>query len=130
MMYGLFPMTWRIAREYAIHTQIPYCEQEMLFYKDPADNKLVIPFTMYVNNLSATLQRIYSFCDLPIPDDVVSNAIRIQSTTHDRTEHRASYDPNFNKSLTSLGVNETKIKEHLSEYIAWINTLDDFKKTN
>ena len=67
---GFFPATWRIIRDWAVHTQVPYCEQEMSFFKEPADNKLVIPFTMYVNNLSATLQRIYSFCNIPIPDDV------------------------------------------------------------
>ncbi|XP_065900382.1 uncharacterized protein [Dysidea avara] len=125
MKYGLFPTTWRVIRDHVIPTQIAYCEQEMLFYKDPADNKLVIPFTMYVNNLSATLQRIYSFCNIPIPDDVVSNAIRIQSTTHNRTEHQASYDPNFNKSLRSLGVKENKLQQHLGEYIEWINNLED-----
>ncbi|XP_065907290.1 uncharacterized protein [Dysidea avara] len=130
VVHGLFPMTWRVARDYAIHTQVPYCKQEMMFYKEPADNKLVIPFTMYVNNLSATLQCIYSFCNIPIPDDVVSNATRTQNTTHDRTKHRASYDPNFNKSLASLGVNEEKLMECLNEYIDWINTLDSYKKTD
>jgi len=131
LVHGLFPVMWRVIRDYAIRTQVPYCEQEMLFYKkEPANNKLVIPFTMYVNNLRATLQRVYSFCNIPIPDDVLSNAIRAQSTTHDRTKYRASYDPNFNKSLASLGVNETKLKEHLNEYIAWINTLDSNKKTD
>ena len=128
--YGLFPTTWRVIRDYVIRTQIPYCEQEMLFYKQPADNKLVIPFTLYVNNLSATLQCIYSFCDIPIPDDVMSNAIELQTTKHDYTKHRASYNPKFNKSLTSLGVNERKLREHLCEYTEWINSLEDDKKTN
>jgi len=130
VVHGLLPVMWRVIRDYAIHTQVPYCEQEMSFYIEPADNKLVIPFTMYVNNLSATLQHIYSFCDIPIPDNVVSDAIRAQSTTHDRTKHRASYDPNFNKSLASLGVNETKLKKRLNEYIAWINTLESSNREN
>ena len=90
-------------------------------------NKLVIPFTMYVNNLSVALQCIYSFCDTPIPDHVVSKAIKLQSTTHDRTKRRASYDPNFNRSLTSLGVDEEKVKEHLTKYIEWVDQLENCK---
>ena len=122
---GLFPATWRVIRDYVVHTQVPYCIQEMSFYKEPADNKLVIPFTMYVNNLSATLQRIYSFCDIPISDDVISNAVRIQHTTHDYTRRRASYDPKFNKSLASLGVEEEKLKDYLNEYIEWMNKVEN-----
>ena len=126
-MFGLFPPTWKIIRDYVISTQIPYCQQEMLFYKSGQGNKLVISFTMYVSNLSVTLQRIYSFCDIPIPDHVVSKAIKLQSTTHDRTKRRASYDHNFNRSLTSLGVDEEKVKEHLTEYIEWVDELEQCK---
>jgi len=128
--YGLFPVTWRVVRDYVIRTQVPYSEQEMSFYKEHADNKLVIPFSMYVNNLSATLQCIYSFCNIPIPDDVASNAVKVQHTTHDYTTRKATYDPKFNKSLASLGVNEKKLREKLSEYIEWMNSLEDYKKTN
>ena len=118
---GFFPATWRVIRDWAVHTQLPYCEQEMLFFKESADNKLVIPFIMYVKNLSATLQRIYSFCNITVPDDVMSNAIRVQQTAHNFTKRRASYDPKFNKSLASLGVDEEKLRKHLNEYIEWIN---------
>ena len=118
---GLFPATWRVIRDHVIQTQVLYCEQEMSFYKKPADNKLVIPFTMYVNSLKATLQSIYSFCDVPIPDDVMSNAVRVQQSTHDFSKCKASYDPKFNKSLASLGVDEERLRDHLNEYIEWIN---------
>ncbi|XP_065909040.1 uncharacterized protein [Dysidea avara] len=128
LQFGLFAATLRTIRSYTLQTQIPYCEQEMLFYKEPADNKLVIPFTMYVNNLSATLQHIYSFCDIPIPDDVMSNAVRIQCTTHDYTKVKASYAPKFNRTLASLGVNEKKLREKLSEYIEWMNGLESSEK--
>ena len=128
--WGLFPPTWKIIRDYVISTQIPYCKQEMSFYKDDQENRLVIPFTMYVNNLNATLRHIYSFCNIPIPDHVVSKAIKLQITSHDRSKLRASYDPNFNRSLTSLGVDEEKVKEHLTEYIEWINQLENCKKFN
>ena len=121
---GLFPPTWKVIRNYVVSTQLPYCEQEMSFYKELSNNKLVIPFTMYVNNLSATLQCIYSFCNIPIPDGVVSNAVRIQHTTHDYTKLRASYDHHYNKSLASLGVDEDRLREYLSEYIEWINNLE------
>ena len=127
---SLFPPTWKAIRDYVIYTQIPYCKQEMTFYKDDQTNKLVIPFTMYVNNLSATLRHIYSFCNIPIPDHVVSQAIKLQNTSHDRTKLRASYDPNFDRSLTSLGVDEDKVKEHLADYIEWINQLENCKKFN
>ena len=127
---GLSPPTCKVIRDHVITTQIPYCEQEMSFYKDDQENRLAIPFTMYVNNLSATLQSIYSFCNIPIPDHVVSKAIEVQNTTHDRTERRASYDPNFNRSLTSLGVDEEKLKKHLTEYIEWIEELKNCEKYN
>ena len=128
--WGLFPPTWKVIRDYVMSTQIPYCKQEMSFYKDDQENKLVIPFTMYVNNLSATLRRIYSFCNIPIPDHVLSKAVKLQNTSHDRTKLRASYNPDFNRSLTSLGVDEDKVKEHLTEYIEWINQIENCKKFN
>ena len=102
----------------------------MSFYKDDPENKLVIPFTMYINNLSATLQCIYSFCNIPIPDHVVSKAIKLQSTSHDRSRLKIKYHPDFNRSLTSLGVDEEKVKEHLIEYIEWVNQLENYKKFN
>jgi len=124
-LQGFCPTTWRVIRDHVIQTQIPYCKQEMSFYKDLADNKLALPFTSYVNDLSATLQSIYSLCNIPIPDHVMSNAIRIQHTTHDYTKHKASYDPKFKRNLASLGVDEEKLKEHLSEYIEWLNSLEN-----
>ena len=127
---GLFPATWKVIRDYSLSTQIPYCEQEMLFYKEPADNKLAIPFTTYVNNLCGTLQHVYSFCGIPIPADVVSSAINIQHTKHDYTKHKANYKPKFNKTLASLGVNKEKLRERLSEYIEWMNSIEDHKEAN
>ena len=32
--HGLFPATWKVIRDYSLCTQIPYCEQEMSFYKE------------------------------------------------------------------------------------------------
>ena len=129
-IFGLFPPTWKVIRDFVISTQIPYCQQEMSFYKDGQGNKLIIPFTMYVSSLSVTLQSIYSFCNIPIPDHVLPKATRLQNTTHDRTKCRASYDPNFNRSLRSLGVDEEKVKEHLAEYIEWVDQLENCKKYN
>ena len=129
-IWSLLPPTWKVICSYVVSTQMPYCIQEMSFYKEDQENRLAIPFTMYVNDLSATLQCIYSFCGITIPDHVVSKAIELQNTTHDRTERRASYDPNFNKSLTSLGVDEGKVKEHLAEYIEWVDQLENCKKYN
>lgn len=119
---GLFPPSWRVIRDYAIATQIPYCEQEMSFYKQNQGNKLVIPFTLYMNNLSATLQSIYSLCNIPIPNHVISDAVRLQNTTHNPATYRPSYDHEYDRSLASLGVDEEKINEHLSEYVEWTNT--------
>ena len=116
-VWGLFPPNWKVVCDYVISSQIPYCKQEMSFYK----YGLVIPFTMYVNNLSATLRHIYSFCNIPIPDHVVSKAIKLQITSHDCSKLRASYDPYLNRSLASLGVDEEKIKEHLTEPVHWVD---------
>jgi len=102
--FGLYPASWKLIRNWGVKIQTAYCKQEMIFYGQSEGNKLVIPFTLYVNNLCATLQRIYSFCNLPIPDHVVSNAVKIQNTTHDRTKRKASYDSKFQNSLADLGV--------------------------
>ena len=128
--WGLFPSSWKSMRDYVITTQIPYCEQEMSFYKDDQENRLALPFTMYVNNLSATLQSIYSFCNIPIPDCVLSKAIKLQKTTHDRSKLKLTYHTDFNRSLESLGVDKEKVKEHLAEYIEWVNELENCKKFN
>ena len=74
----------------------------------------------YVSNLSATLQHIYSFCGIIILDHVVSKAIILQNNAHDRAKSKANYGSNFNRSSTSLGVDEGKVKEHLVEYTEWV----------
>jgi len=122
--YLLSRVTWKVICKFVIHTQILYCEQELLFYDQSKDNKLAIPFTMYVNKLSDTLQMVYNFCNIQMPTPVMSNAIIAQTTTHDRTSRKASYDPKFNRSLSSLGIDEGKLKEHLTKYIQWIENLD------
>ena len=127
---GLFPPSWRVIRDYAIATQIPYCEQEMSFYRKHQANKLIIPFTFYMKNLSATLQSIYSLCDIPIPDSVVSDAVVLQRTTHNPTTYRPNYDSEYDRSLASLGIDEEKIKKHLSVYIEWINSVENCNKTD
>ena len=129
-VFGLFPTPWNVIRDYVISTQIPYCEQEMSFYKDDQENKLVIPFTLFVNDLSTTLKSIYNFCNIPIPDHVVSKAVKLQRTSHNRVNLRTNYHPSFNRSLSSLGVDEEQLTECLAEYIAWINQLENSKKFN
>ena len=102
-----------------LYTQTTYCKHEMIFYGQSEDNKLVIPFTMYVNNLCATLQRIYSFCNLPIPDHAVSNAVKMQNTTHSYLNCKTNYDLKFQMSP---GVDEVKLRDNL------INWMEQVKK--
>ena len=61
---------------------------------------------------------------------IVSSAINIQHTKHNYTKHKASYTSKFNKTLASLGVNKEKLRERLSEYIEWMNSLEDHKEAN
>jgi len=126
--FGLFPASWKVVRNWGVQSQTAYCKQEMIFYGQSEDNKLVIPFTIYVNNLCATLRRIYSFCNLPIPDHFVSNAVKIQTTTHDRTKHKASYDSKFQKSIVDLGVDKVKLRDHLTNYINWMKQFEEKDK--
>ena len=123
-VYGLAPASWNVIRDYIISTQIHYCEQEMLFYNDRQNNKLVIPFTMFVNDLSTTLKTIYAFCDVAVPEHVMSKAVKLQKTSHNRVNLKTNYDPTFNRSLASLGVNEDRLKDHLTEYIEWIHQIE------
>ena len=123
--YPICPMSWKVARDYVVDTQIAYCKEEKSFYEESQGNKLVIPFNKYVNNLSATLESVYSFCNIPIPSHVLTNAGKIQNTTHNREKRRASYDPKFNRSLSSLGVDEDKLRDQLTDYYQWIKQYDE-----
>ena len=121
--FGLFPITWRVARDYVVESQICYCEDEMMFYnqsEENAKNKLVVSFDMYVKNLAATLQCVYSFLNIPMSSERLSKAAALQKSSHDRTKRRIAYDPKYNRSLSSLGVDEEKLNEHLSDYINWM----------
>ena len=125
MHYGLSPASWRVLRDYTLETQIPYCEEEMIFYNQSEGNKLVIPFSLYANNLTATLEKIYSLCNLTIPEHMMSMANRVQHTSHDRSERRANYNPKLNRNLASVGVDEEKLREQLDDYINWIKELEN-----
>ena len=125
---GLFPATWRVIRDFVIESQICYCEEEMIFYnqseEENAKNKLAISFNTYVKNLAGTLQRVYLFLNIPVSAELLSKAAALQKSSHDHTKKRTVYDPKYNRSLSSLGVDEEKLKEHLSDYINWTNKLE------
>ena len=79
--FGLFPITWRVVRDYNIESQICYCEDEMTFYNHSegnAKNKLVVSFDTYVKNLAATLQCVYSFLNIPMSSELLSKAAALQ----------------------------------------------------
>ena len=118
--YPMCPISWKVVRDFAIDTQVIYCREEQSFYEKSQGNKLVIPFNKYVNNLSATLESVYSFCNIPIPSDVLTNAAEIQNTRHNFKQRRASYDPKFNRTLSSLGVDEDKLRDQLADYYQWM----------
>jgi len=125
-MGGLSPISWRVVRDWTIETQLCYCEEEMLFYNKSEENtrnRLAISFTSYVNNLTGTLQHIYSFLNIPLPDEVLSKATTLQSNTHNRTTRKSTYDPKYNRSLSSVGVDEDELREHLTDYINWMKEL-------
>ena len=126
-VHGFFPITWRVVRDYIVETQICYCEEEMLFYnqsEESKNNKLALSFASYVNNLPGTLQHIYSFLNISLPVEVLSNATTLQGTTHNYTKKRSMYDPKYSRSLSSVGVDEEKLKNHLADYIKWMKELD------
>ena len=123
--YPVCPTSWKVLRGYVIDTQVAYCAEEQLFYENSRGNKLVIPFNKFVNNLSATLKSVYSFCNISIPSHVLTNAGEIQNTTHNCQKRRASYDPKFNRSLSSLGVDEHKLRDQLTDYYQWIKQYDE-----
>ena len=126
-LLGLFPLTWRVVRDWSVEIAISYCEEEMSFYNQSEENtknRLAISFTGYVNNLTGTLQNIYSFLNIPLLVEVLSKAFSLQSSTHNRAKRKSTYDPNYNRSLSSLGVDEDKLREHLTDYINWMKELD------
>ena len=56
---NVFPMTWKVARDWVIESQICYCEEVMNFYNQSEENtrsKLGISFDKV-----GTLQRVYSY---------------------------------------------------------------------
>ena len=120
---NIFPMTWRVARDLVIETQIYYCEDEMIFYEENAKNKLAISFDTYIKDLAGTLQCVCSFLNIPMSPELLSKAAALQKSSHDRTKRKITYDSKFNRSLSSLGIDEDKLKEHLSDYINWMKRL-------
>ena len=125
--FGLFPITWKVVRDFMVESQIHYCKEEMIFYNQSEENtknKLAISFNIYVKNLAGTLQRVYSFLNIPVSAELLSKAAALQKSSHDRTKRKTTYDPKYNRSLSSLGVDEEKLKEYLSDYINWINKLE------
>ena len=127
MKASVFPVTWRVVRDWIIETQTCYCEEEMIFYdqsEENTKNKLAISFDTYVNNLAGTFQHVYSFLNIPVSAELLSRAAALQKSSHDRTKRRTTYNPKYNRSLSSLGVDEEKLKEYLSDYINWMNKLD------
>ena len=127
--YNLFPVTWRVARDWIIESQLCHCKEEMIFYdqseEENTKNKLAISFNTYVKNLAGTLQRVYSFLNIPVSAELLSKAAVLQKSSHDRTKRKTTYDPKYNRSLSSLGVDEEKLEENLSDYINWMNKLDE-----
>ena len=124
--FGLFPITWRVVCDFVIESQICYCENEMMFYnqsKENTKNKFAVSFDMYVKNLAATLQCIYSFLNILMSSELSSKAAVLQKSSHDRTKRKMSYDPKYNRSLSSLGVDKEKLNEYLSDYINWMKRL-------
>ena len=105
--FGLFPITWKVARDYIIESQICYCEDEMMFYnqsEENAKNKLVIYFDTYVKNLSATLQHVYSFLNIPMSSEILSKAAALQISSHDRTKRKMPYDPKYSRPVLSIAI--------------------------
>lgn len=127
--YALVPASWKVLRDYVVYTQSSYCDQEMSFYEQSKDKKLAIPFSMYLSNLSGTLQCIYSFCNLTMPANVSSDVVVTQSTTHNRQKRRGSYNPLFNRNLDNLGVVEEKLNERLADYKQWVLQLEESEKS-
>ena len=125
IQYALCPTSWKVIRDYVTDNEVLYCAEEQAFYEKSQGNRLVIPFNKYVNNLRGTLYSVYSFCNIPIPSHVLTEAAKIQNTTHDRQKRRASYNPKFNRSLSSLGVDEDKLKDELADYYQWIKQFDE-----
>ena len=69
--YPVCPTSWKVFQGYVIDTQVAYCAEEQLFYENSQGNKMRILFNKFVNNLSATLESVYSFCNIPIPSHVM-----------------------------------------------------------
>ena len=125
---NLFPITWRLTRDCILGVQLGYFEEEMTFYDQSAENctnKLAISFDTYVKNLAGTLQCVYSFLNIPVSAELLSKAAELQKSSHDRAKRKIAYDPKYNRSLSSLGIDEEKLKEFLSDYIYWIKKLDE-----
>ena len=125
--FGLFPPPLRVVRDCVIETQTCYCEEEMIFYnqsKENVKNRLAISFNTYVKNLVGTLQRVYLFLNIPMSAELLSKAAALQKSSHDRTKRKSTYDPKYNRSLSSVGVDEEKLKEYLADYTNWMNRLE------
>ena len=124
--YSLSPIIWRVIRDVNIKVQVCYCKDEMTFYSQSegnAKNKFAVSFDTYVKNLAETFERIYAFLNISVSRELLSKAAALQESSHDRTNRKMAYDPKYDRSLSSLGVDEEKLKEYLSDYFNWMNKL-------
>ena len=104
---NVYPITWRVALDWVIEPQLCYCEEEMTFYnqcEENSKNKLAISFDTYVKNLASALQCVYSFLNIPASAELLSKAAALQNSSHDRSKRKATYDPKYKRSLSSLGI--------------------------
>jgi len=55
---------------------------------------------------------------------ILSKAAALQKSSHDCTKRKIAYDPKYNRSLSTVGIDEEKLKEYLANYINWMNKLE------
>jgi hypothetical protein len=107
----LGPVPWAWLGATLEITEADYCEIEQDWFTQQGHNhRYVIRFVDYVDYLEGTMKKVYSCC---FDSDDLPPHVPIIHTERERQNY------SINRTLAEVGIDESKMRERLAEYISW-----------
>jgi hypothetical protein len=110
----LGPVPWSWLADTLSHTEMFYSKAEQdWFTKNSNSRRSVIRFTDFVNDLEASMRKVYSDC---FETDEVPAHIPKDHLPRERKHYTV------NRTLSDLGIDEVALQNELREYIDWCHS--------
>ena len=107
----LGPVPWSWLTDTLIYTEVFYSNVEQKWFASEANcQRSVIRFTEFVDNLESSMKRVYQDC---FNSDELPPHIPKNHPPREREHYTV------NRTLSELGVDESDLKNKLSDYIDW-----------